>query len=254
MADQDKIDPVGERYFGPLRPAEIAADALFYLSALLSLLALFVEKPYYPILYTLVQIGFVLSVIALFVANLLIRLYFAPRAQKRRYEDFLSHAFGTALSYRQTTKYYNNSATTVPDRIAAQVLENSFYSRDTASSMATEEPFKVVVYALVWIIAVLNRSTDLSAIGVAAQIVFSEQVISRWLRIEWLRLKCEALFDELFQLIKNGTNLEVASVKVLGEYEIVKATAAITLSTRLFERNEERTTREWEEIRNTLGI
>jgi hypothetical protein len=181
-------------------------------------------------------------------------LYFSPRAQKRRYEDFLSHAFGTALSHRQTTKYYNNSATATPNRIAAQVLENSFYSRDTSSSMATEERFKIAVYVLIWIIAVLNRSTDLSAIGVAAQIVFSEQVISRWLRIEWLRLKCEALFDELFQLIKSGTSLEVASVKVLGEYEIVKATAAITLSTRLFKRNEERTTREWAEIRKTLGI
>jgi hypothetical protein len=40
----------------------------------------------------------------------------------------------------------------------------------------------------------------------------------------------------------------------LKAYEIVKATAAITLSTRLFKRNEERTTREWEEVRMTLGI
>jgi hypothetical protein len=254
MADENKIDPVGERYFGPLRTAELAADVLFYLSAALSLASLFVEKTVYPILYSLVQVGFVLSVIAFFVANVLIRFYFSPRAQKRRYEDFLSHAFDTALSHRQTTKYYNNSATTTPNRIAAQVLENSFYSRDTASSMATEERLKIALYVLIWIIAVLNRSTDLSTIGVAAQIVFSEQVISRWLRIEWLRLKCEALFDELFQLIKSGTNLEVASVKVLGEYEIVKATAAITLSTRLFKRNEERTTREWEEMRKTLGI
>jgi hypothetical protein len=254
MANHEKIDPVGERYFAPLRASEIVADVLFYLSAVLSLLALFVEKPSYPIAYSVVQIAFVLAVIALFVANLLIRLYFSPRAQKKRYEDFLSNAYCTALSHRQTTKYYNNSATTVPSRIAAQVLENSFYSRDTASSMATEERLKIAGYALVWFIAVLNRSTDLSTIGVAAQIVFSEQVISRWLRIEWLRLKCEALFDELFQLMKNGTNLEVASVKVLGEYEIVKATAVITLSTRLFERNEERTTREWGEIRKTLGI
>jgi hypothetical protein len=142
----------------------------------------------------------------------------------------------------------------VPSRIAAQVLENSFYSRDTAASMASEERIKIAIYALVWIIAVLNRSTDLGAIGVAAQIVFSEQIISRWLRVEWLRFKCEALFEALFQLIKSRSALEVASVKVLGEYEVVKATAAITLSTRLFERNEERTTREWEEIRRTLGI
>jgi hypothetical protein len=148
MADQEKIDPVGDRYFGPLRAAEVAADVLFYLSAVLSLLALFVEKPSYPVAYSSAQIAFVLAVIALFMANLLIRLYFSPRAQKKRYEDFLSHAFGTALSHRQTTKYYNNSATTVPSRIAGQVLENSFYSRDTAASMANEERIKIAIYAL----------------------------------------------------------------------------------------------------------
>jgi hypothetical protein len=254
MDDQDKIDPVGERYFGPLRIAESSANILFYVSAAFSLLALFAEKATYPILYSVAQIGFVLFVIAFFVVNLLIRLYFSPRAQKRRYEDFLSHAYNTQLSHQQTTKYYNNSATTVPARIAAQVLENSFYSKDTASSMAVVERIKIIAYIVIWTVAALNRSTDLSTLGVAAQIVFSEQILSRWLRLEWLRLKCESIFDELFQLIKGGATLEPPAVRLLGEYEIVKATAGITLSTRLFERDQERTTREWAQIRTTLGI
>lgn len=249
-----KIDPVGERYFGPLRAAEFSVDVLFYVSAAFSLLALLAEKNLHPIWYSVVQIGFVLSVIALFVGNLLIRLYFSPRAQKRRYEDFLSHAYGTQLSHQQTTQYYNNSATRAPARIAAQLLENNFYSKDTASSMAVVERIKIAAYVVIWIIAALNRSTDLSAVSVAAQIVFSEQILSRWLRLEWLRLRCESIFDDLFQLLKSGASLQVPAIKHLGEYEIVKATAGVTLSTRLFERNQERTTREWAQIRTTLGI
>ena len=45
--------------------------------------------------------------------------------------------------------------------------------------MAVFERMKIVAYVVIWIIAVLNRSTDLSTVGVAAQIIFSEQILSR---------------------------------------------------------------------------
>jgi hypothetical protein len=255
MADNDqKVDPVGEQYFRPLRTAEFTVDVLFYVSAVFSFLAIFVEKNTHSIWYPVVQTVFVLSVMAFFVGNLAIRLYFSPRAQRRRYDDFLSHAYGIQLSYQQTENYYNNSATTVPARIASQVLENSFYSKNTASSMATVERIKVIPYLLLWFIVALTRSADLSIVAVAAQFVFSEQIVSRWLRLEWLRLRCESIFDELFQLLKSGSNLELPAVRLLGAYEIVKATAGIMLSTRLFERNQEQTDREWAQIRTTLSI
>jgi hypothetical protein len=40
----------------------------------------------------------------------------------------------------------------------------------------------------------------------------------------------------------------------LGKYEITKATAGIMLSTHVFEKHQERTNREWEQIRTTLEI
>jgi hypothetical protein len=249
-----KIDPVGEHYFAPLQVAEFTVNALFYVSAAFSIVALFTDRNSHPVLYSAVQIGFAVSVMALFVGSLAIRLYFSPRAQKRRYEDFLGHAYATPLSHQQTTSYYNNSATTVPLRIAAQVLENSLYTKSTASSIVTVERIKIIVYVLVWLLIALSRSIDLGIVGVAAQIVFSEQILSRWLRLEWLRLKCESIFDDLFQIIKRGTDLELESVRLVGEYEIAKATAAITLSTRLFERNQARVDHEWVEIRRALSI
>jgi uncharacterized membrane protein YeiB len=136
-----KIDPVGEQYFEPLRVAELIVDILFYVSAAFSILALFADRTSRPVLYSVVQIGFALSVVALFVGSLAIRL--SPRAQKRRYEDFLAHAFATQLSHQQTTRYYNNSAKTVPLRISAQVLENCLYTKSTASRMVTVERLKM---------------------------------------------------------------------------------------------------------------
>jgi hypothetical protein len=81
MADvHDKIDPVGKQYFDPLRWAELTVDALFYISAVLSILALFTDRTGHPNLYSVVQIGFALSVLGLFIGSLAIRLYFSPRA------------------------------------------------------------------------------------------------------------------------------------------------------------------------------
>jgi hypothetical protein len=249
-----KSDPVGERYFEPLSVAELIVDILFYVSAAFSILALFADRTSHPVWYSAVQIGFALSVVALFVGTLAVRIYFSPRAQKRRYEDFLAHAFSTQLSHEQTTRYYNNSAKTAPLRIMAQVLENCLYTKSTASRMVTLERIKIGFYVVIWTLVALTRSIDLGIVGVVAQIVFSEQILSRWVRLEWLRLKCESIFDDVFQVLKSGADPELEAVRFLGEYEIAKAIAGITLSTRLFERNQGRVDREWAQIRTALGI
>jgi hypothetical protein len=254
MANEDKTDPVGDEFFRPLLRADCCANGLFYCSAAFSLAALLVDQKAAPDPYALVQIAFALSVIALLLTTLAIRLYFFPRAQIRRYQDFLSHAYEKPLSHKQTTGYYNNAAVTVPTRIAAQVLESSFFSRDTLSRMSSRERIKVGVYVLIWVITVLNRSTDLALVGVAAQIIFIEQILSRWLRLEWLRRECEKTYDDLFRLLQSKGKVDIFALELLGRYEIAKATAAISLSSQIFERNRERMNAEWETIRTTLQI
>ena len=110
---------------------------LHYLPGL-SLLALFVDKTAWPSLHEFVHVTFVLSVVALFITNVAIRLYYFPRAQVARFRDFVGHAYGKHLSHRTTTAYYNNAATTVPARIAAQVLESAFFTKHILSRMARQ--------------------------------------------------------------------------------------------------------------------
>jgi hypothetical protein len=68
-----------------------------------------------------------------------------------------------------------------------------------------------------------------------AQIVFSEQVASRWLRLEWLRRECERTFDDVYRQFQTKGQMEAFSIEALGRYEIAKATAAISLSSRIFQ-------------------
>src|SRR5580693_3561034 len=94
MANVDqKSDPIGDEFFRPLVIADYAARVLFYTSAALSVATWQVSQNAHPDAFSFIQVAFPLSVVALFVVSLAIRLYFAPRAQSRRFQDFLSHAF-----------------------------------------------------------------------------------------------------------------------------------------------------------------
>lgn len=250
----EKNDPIRDQYFKPLERAELASDALFYLSALLSIAALQVDKASHALAHDMVQVAFIVSVVAYFVIGLAIRLYFSPRAHDMRYQDFVAHAFGTPLVHGQSQGYYNSAAPTVAIRIAAQTLENSFYSKDTVGQMLHFERIKLGLYVIIFIVALAYRRTDLDMLGIAAQILFSEQLFSRWLRMEWLRGEFERTFDHLCRLFRSKADLEIAGHELAGRYERAKAIASITLSSRIFEKRQAVTDAGWKEIRASLGL
>jgi hypothetical protein len=250
----EKRDPVEQEFFTPLRHADMVADWLFYISAALSLAALWVVQQAHPLAYQAVQICFALSVIMLFSTGLAIRLYFFPRAQQRRSQDFLAHAFDQQLSHKQTVAYYNNSCTPGVARVAAQLLESSFFTKYILARMVSAERVKVVLYAVLWLVMILYRETDLALIGVAAQIIFSEQILSRWVRLEWFRWQSERVYDDIFRLIQSKADLTVTAWEAYGRYEIVKATSSTSLSSSIFDRQSRHLNREWDEMRQTLSI
>ena len=260
MANQPpKIDPIRKRYYRPLETAESSSDWLFLLVAALSILALAVERTTFPILYDLVQGAFVVGVLALFFLGLGIRLYWTPRAEDKRRQDLLSNSFSLALTHEQTSGYYNNDQTNPLRRLSASLLENSFFSKNVTLEMAHGERIRVAVYTLIWIVALLNRATDLALAAAMAQAVFSEQIISRWVRLEWLRMRFERVYEHLYRLIQTTTNFnkEEFRVRVLeafGEYETGKGYGGITLSAKVFERLNPSLSMEWEEIRKALNL
>jgi hypothetical protein len=157
-------------------------------------------------------------------------------------------------THEQSTGYYNNDATDVPKRVVAQVLENSFYSKDTISHMVKWERTQMAVYLVLWPTAILY-GTDLVMIAIAAQAVFSEQLVSRFLRTEWLNWKCERTYDDAYRLISSGGDrFEITAWEIVGRYETSKAIAGLTLSSRMFKGRQLHTDREWQRVRAQLKL
>jgi hypothetical protein len=193
------------------------------------------------------------------VLDLIIRLYLSARAHLNRMADFLSNSFQVSLIPQTSRGYYNNIETDTLRRMAASLLENAFFSKSILQQMLKRERLKIALYAALWFLALLNRATDVGLITAVAQVLFSEQIISRWLRMEWLRSRTERVFDETYSLLMNkvqqqGKEFSAQVLDSLLRYETGKAQAGISLSTKLFKRLNPSLTQKWQETSRVLGL
>jgi hypothetical protein len=250
-------DPIRTNYFDAVQKVEKVSDWLFYLSALLSFCALLVEQKTHPDAYELVLLLFGISVIAMFALGITLRLYLTPRAEDKRRQDFFSRACHVNLIHQQTDGYYNNDFKDPIKRMAAQVLENSFFSKEIALRMARRERAKVAVYALIWLVLLHNRRTDLGWIVAASQAIFSEQILSKLFRLEWLRIRFEKTFEDVFRLFQTKpsvTQFTAHALDALTMYEAAKANAGIALSSKIFDDLNQTLSTDWEKVKSTLKM
>lgn len=252
-----RFDPIRKDYFGSVEAADTASDWLFYCGALLSFGALFVDREKYPEPYDAILIAYVVFVLAIFLIGLVSRLYLIPRAEDKRRQDFFSNACGINLIHQQTDGYYNNDFIDPIKRMAAQVLENSHFSKTIALRMVKIERARILVYIILWLVCLLYRRSDLGVVLAATQAVFSEQILAKWFRLEWLRMRYERTFDDVYKLFQSQPPVEQFNAMALTSfsmYEAAKANAAVTLSSKLFDKLNPSLSKEWEKIKVALKI
>lgn len=257
MTNATRSDPIGGRYYEWIEFVDYLSIRLFAFIALLSVLLLFVDRDSHSLWHGSLEILFVFFVIVLFLIGMMARLYFTPRAEEKRRQDFLSNAFHIPLTHERTIGYYNNDLTGSIERIAAQLLENSLFTKTITRMMARRERIFVLLYFAIYLLIILNRDSNLELITIVSQVIFSEQALSRCVRLEWLRMRSEKIFCEIYRMFQSKPdkdNFHVQTLDSLVDYESTKATAGITLSSRLFNQMNPSLLQEWECIKKTLNI
>lgn len=252
-----RSDPIRINYYNALERAEKTANILFYFGAFLSIISIFLTREKFPQIYDFVMVVFALTVISIFVVGLSVRLYFLPRAEDNRRRDFFGRAYEFNLIHERTDGYYNNCQVEPSRRIAAQVLENSWFSKNITLRMLCFERVKVGLYFLVWMICIYWRGADFGLMLAVSQAVFSEQIIARYFRLEWLRSRCEATFERvrtLFASGVSGASFDAMAVDLCSFYETSKSSAGITFPSSLFVKMNSHLSEQWEQIRQDLGV
>jgi hypothetical protein len=254
-----KVDTVGKNYYAPLTLMDTIGGWLFWAISVLSIITLFVDKEMYAFASVVFQIAFLVSALLFFVHGQVQNMYFFPRAEDVRRQEALSNSFNVTLTHEETVGYYNNDQTNPLRRLAANSMESVFFTRCIVRKMLQSQRITTLGYLVVWVAAMAYPSTDLEVIGVAAQAIFSGEIVGRLVRMEWLRMRCEHLFSDFNRLFNGGQRasksiIQAQIIEFFAYYETTKSTAAILLSTKIFDEQNPSLTAEWERIRARLAI
>lgn len=254
-----EIDTVGKNYYKPAQRIDAIGGALFWLVASLSIAILLVDSTAHPLGYRILQIVFIVFAILFFAQGMVQRLYFLPRAEDKRRQELLSNSFGVPLTHEVTVGYYNNDQKEPLNRLAASVMESAFFTENIVRKMLVWQRMKTIGYIIIYIIAVLERSANLELLTIAAQLIFSEEIVARWARMEWLRCRSEKVFENLNGLFTSQQPFSQPATQsrvldLFSLYETTKSTTASILSDSTFQKHNPRLTEEWKQICNRLGI
>lgn len=253
-----ELDTVGGKFYKPLERVNIVGNWLFWIVAMISFVVLHVDSTACPTRSEYLQVAFLIFAMAYFLQGQIQRLYFFPRAEDARRQELLSNSFGIALTHEETVGYYNNSYSDPIKRLAASSMESAFFTHAIVRKMLMIRRTVTIGYIVAYLVALSSRSTEIGVLTVAAQVLFSEQMISQWLRMEWLRARSEQVFDKYNRLFAwSDTSWkpvgQAQAIEYFAYYETTKSTAAVLLSSRIFHRYNSSLTEDWERIRARVG-
>ena len=253
-----RSDPL-ENDFKPVELCDKISSRLFWVIAFLTLTLIY-YKNYIPTGYEdfFLNITTSLYVILVLINTIIFALnqfHFTPRAETKRCRELLSNAFDIRIEHEKTELYYNNNFSPSITRLGLNLYENTLFGKTICAKMAGSERIWVIVYCSLSIISVVWRHTDLGIISWLFQVVFSSEVIIRYLSIERARCRFEYLFDQFHSLFlgsdggsRNNTYFTVTVLALFAEYETIKARSMFKQSTKIFKELNPALSKQWENI------
>lgn len=202
---------------------------------------------------------FIITTVLFFIADNYLSIYLIPSVEGKRRVHLLSKSLDVPLDYETTQKYYNNHIEPSILKLGAHIFENSLFAKEVTARMCTIERRKILLYAVIWITSLTIRTVNLEFIAIISQTLFASTLLTKWLKLEYLRIKNEQLYNclyDLFLLRRDNEDARV-SAKFLDyfvSYEAAKAYSGIKQSSKIFFQINDEYTEEWERIKQKLDI
>lgn len=257
-ADTQRVDEVSGFYESAARMGK-AIGALFWITAAVSLVMPYAQSLLGSIGNDIVKSVFLMLTLVQFGLSQTSRFYLIPRAERTRRRQFLSDAFGTRLTHERTALYYNNDYIPSVQRLGANAMENTLFSKEVAARMLVSKRWIVGVYLALWVLAFALRHNNLGMLAWITQIVFSGEMLASWLTLECLRFRHDRTYDQLHAHFLHGVGDDspraIADVlDAFVAYESAKSSAGTLLSSVVFNELNPELTAKWEQIKQDLGM
>lgn len=246
-------DQITKKFLAPETLERISRWA-FFIGCVFSFAPL-LELP--PKIVTIATQLFIITTVVIFVLGYIVRLWAMPSAEEGRVTDFMGRAYKVNISPTPTTGYYTGGETAPERRAASQLLENLLFTKTISGQMVKLSRWLTVGYLVLWLAVLLTRDVQLGWIVAVTQVIFSEEIIARYIRLEWLRHRTEKLYDEVYRIVGTKQNQNQFSAQIFEKvciYERIKATAGVILCSKTFEKLNPSLSAEWVTIQQQAGL
>lgn len=251
-------DPIADRY-DFITKVESIITFLFFVAFVASVVTLVSGDVFIICVSKLI---FVVLTLIIFVAGNVIKFSLFPKAEEARLHDFFSKAYQTNTCSEGTNGYYNNGEGKGYKSISSQLLENLLFTKEISKKMLKRSRF-MSISALIFIAALFsfrinNMGLSIDWLTAITFAIFSEEVLIRAIRLEYLNRNSNVLYDDVYRAIKSPQEKAFQQHAYIIEkntaYEKLKSNAATTLNTKIFHEINPTLSMRWEEIKAELDI
>lgn len=252
----DRFDSL-DKYYKQLNFFDLICTILFWLNASISILIFFTNG--YQMWREILTFLFIFTTVIFFIADNYLSIYLIPSVESKRRVHLISKSLDVPLDYEITQKYYNNEIEPSIRKLGAHIFENSLFAKEVTRRMCSIERKKILIYAAIWILSLVVRTVDLEFIAIISQTLFTSTLLTKWLKLEYLRIKNEQIYNCLYDLFllqrdEENARLSAKFLDCFVSYEAAKAYSGIKQSSKIFFEINDTYTEEWERIKEKLDI
>ncbi len=226
---------------------DIIEKVLFVIDVIAAILALY-SNP------TVVSVAIIIQIVSAFfyfLSSVIDDGYFWYEAEKARRKNSIENGLGTRLSELETEEYYNNQSKVSLEKYALNVLESNMFSKEIAGKMIFGSCIKSLVAISILVVS-CRFLPDSEFLLIIAQTVFSSYVLIDTVQLVFYKLRMENLYKEGYMALITpaikGKSKNAVLLAYSVEYEAIKAHYKIRLDEKIFKKNNDKLSEQWNKI------
>ena len=219
---------------------------LFFIDVFAAFIA-FVEIEIVSITAIYIQI---VAAFLYFVCSVVLDGFFWYRAEKARRKNAVENGLEISMSEFETGEYYNNPIKPSVEKYAINLLESNYFSKEIAGKMILPSSITSVLAVLTLLLACCFVDNS-KVLLIVAQTVFSSHILVDTIMLILYKWRLDDLFNEGYYLMITAKKRKTSYALLIAyavEYEAIKAHYKIRINEKLFNQNNEKLSKRWEQI------
>lgn len=228
------------------------------LSVLLPILDHFSGCAWLGVFYAVLNLFYFIAIIIYYILDVYTETFLYPATARKRRKGFIDNSLGSKYLEKSVEGYYTNDSLGVgPYKMFVNCGENCFFTLNIAKGMIPKVVIKNGIFIVLFLImAYLGIKDNLVAIPIL-QILLSTLFLTELIHHINFIAKLEQLFERFKESFSKNVDEEQVfqhAVLLFLDYETTLAYNKAPLSDTVYERLNEKLSKEWEEIKDRYEI